>query len=97
MARSSPAQEARRANFRPANLHHTKQKRAPKRLSQAAEREFAIRSLYHDGLVPVNDVILHAHLDRLNEKMIRDAYTLQSRKADTRLNWHRNNLQQDAP
>ncbi|RJE21384.1 Phytanoyl-CoA dioxygenase family protein [Aspergillus sclerotialis] len=59
--------------------------------------EVAIRSLYNDGLVVVNDVIPHSHLDRLNEKMVQDAYTLQARKEDSPFNYHPNNLQQDPP
>lgn len=42
--------------------------------------EIATRALARDGLVVLEDVIDHAVLDRLNEKMVKDAYELQSRK-----------------
>jgi hypothetical protein len=59
--------------------------------------EIAIRSLYQDGLVVIEDVIPHDVLDRLNEKMVQDAYTLQARKADSPYNYNPGNIQQDAP
>lgn len=59
--------------------------------------EIAIRSLYHDGLVVINDVIPHNMLDRLNEKMVKDAHTLYARKENSPFNYNPNNLQQDAP
>lgn len=42
--------------------------------------EISTRALARDGLVVLEDMIDHAVLDRLNEKMIKDAYELQSRK-----------------
>lgn len=42
--------------------------------------EIATRALHRDGLVVLEDMIDHAVLDRLNEKMVKDAYELQSRK-----------------
>jgi hypothetical protein len=42
--------------------------------------ETATRALVRDGLVVLEDLIDHAVLDRLNEKMVEDAYELQSRK-----------------
>lgn len=42
--------------------------------------EIATRALVRDGLVVLEDLIDHAVLDRLNEKMVQDAYELQSRK-----------------
>jgi ectoine hydroxylase-related dioxygenase (phytanoyl-CoA dioxygenase family) len=59
--------------------------------------EIAIRSLYHDGLVVVENAVPHAALDRLNEKMVRDAYALQSRKENSPYNYNRGNIQQDPP
>jgi nitrite reductase/ring-hydroxylating ferredoxin subunit len=59
--------------------------------------EIAIRSLYHDGLVVIENVVPHAALDRLNEKIVRDAYTLQSRKENSPYNYNRGNIQQDPP
>lgn len=59
--------------------------------------EVAIRSLYHDGLVVVNDVVPHDMLDRLNEKMIQDANTLFARKENSPFNYNPNNIQQGAP
>ena len=40
--------------------------------------ELATRALHRDGLVVLEDVIDHAKLDRLNDKMAEDARTLQS-------------------
>lgn len=59
--------------------------------------EIAIWSLYQDGLVVVEDAVPHDVLDRLNEKMVHDAYTLQARKADSPYNYNPGNIQQDAP
>lgn len=40
--------------------------------------ELATRSLHRDGLVVLEDMIDHTKLDRLNEKMVKDAVLLQS-------------------
>ncbi|OGE56611.1 hypothetical protein PENARI_c003G11567 [Penicillium arizonense] len=56
-----------------------------------------MRSLHQDGLVVVENVIPHDSLDRLNKKMIEDAYTLQSRKGDSPFNYNPGNIQQDSP
>ncbi|KAI8942907.1 hypothetical protein NX059_000946 [Plenodomus lindquistii] len=58
--------------------------------------EIAIRALSRDGLVVLEDMIDHAILDRLNEKMVKDAYELQSRK-DSPFNYNKGNIQQDPP
>lgn len=58
--------------------------------------EIAIRALTRDGLVVVEDLVDHAILDRLNEKMVKDAYELQSRK-DSPYNYNKGNIQQDPP
>ena len=42
--------------------------------------EIAVRALVRDGLVVLEDVVEHAVLDRLNAKMVEDAYELQARK-----------------
>jgi hypothetical protein len=42
--------------------------------------EMAVRALVRDGLVVLEDMVDHAVLDRLNEKMVKDAYELQARK-----------------
>lgn len=42
--------------------------------------EIATRALVRDGLLVLEDLIDHAVLDRLNEKMVQDAYELQNRK-----------------
>ncbi|KAJ5985094.1 hypothetical protein N7522_012290 [Penicillium canescens] len=63
----------------------------------AQNLEIAMRSLYQDGLVVVENAIPHDSLDRLNKKMIEDAYTLQSRKGDSPFNYNPGNIQQDAP
>lgn len=59
--------------------------------------EIAIRILYHDGLVVVENAIPHDALDRLNGKMVKDAYTLQSKKENSPYNYNPGNIQQDAP
>lgn len=59
--------------------------------------EVAIRSLFHDGLVVVTDVVPHDILDRLNNKMIDDAQELYARKENSPFNYNPNNLQQDPP
>lgn len=58
--------------------------------------EIAIRALSRDGLVVLEDMVGHDVLDRLNEKMIKDAYELQARK-DSPFNYNRGNIQQDPP
>lgn len=59
--------------------------------------ELAIRHLYEDGLVVVEDVIDHEVLDHLNHKMVEDAMLLSSRGENSPFNYNRSNLQQDAP
>lgn len=49
------------------------------RLTQCS-LEIATRALLRDGLIVLEDVIDHTVLDRLNEKMVKDAYELQCRK-----------------
>lgn len=56
--------------------------------------EIAVRALARDGLVVLEDMVDHEVLDRLNEKMVQDAYHLQSRK-DSPFNYNRGNIQQD--
>lgn len=56
--------------------------------------EIAIRSLYHDGLVVVEDLIEHNRLDTLNRQMVQDAYTLQTRQDQSPFNYNRGNIQQ---
>ncbi|CAI7657531.1 unnamed protein product [Penicillium crustosum] len=59
--------------------------------------EVAMRSLHRDGLVVIENAIPHDCLDRLNKKMIEDAYSLQSRKEHSPFNYNPGNIQQDAP
>ena len=56
--------------------------------------EIAIRTLVRDGLVILENLVPHSILDKLNEKMVKDAFELQSRK-DSPFNYHKGNLQQD--
>lgn len=58
--------------------------------------EIAIRALARDGLVVLEDMVDHAILDRLNEKMVKDAYELQARR-DSPFNYNKGNIQQDPP
>jgi hypothetical protein len=50
--------------------------------------EIAIRCLHEDGLVVIEDAIPHEDLDRLNNKMVQDARTLQSRGKDMPFNYN---------
>lgn len=59
--------------------------------------EMAVRHMHQDGLVVVQDVIPHDHLDHLNSRMIKDARTLQARGENGPFNYNVGNLQQDAP
>lgn len=59
--------------------------------------EVAVRSLHQDGLVVVEDVVPHDHIDRLNVKMVEDARKLQARGEDGPFNYNLGNLQQDPP
>lgn len=59
--------------------------------------EKAVRHLHQDGLVVVEDVIPHEHLDILNTKMVQDALELQARGDKGPFNYNRGNIQQDAP
>lgn len=59
--------------------------------------ELAVRHLYEDGLVVVEDVIDHTVLDHLNDKMVEDAMLLSGRGENSPFNYNRSNLQQDAP
>jgi hypothetical protein len=56
--------------------------------------EIATRALHRDGLVVLEVLIPHGILDKLNRKMVEDAYELQSRK-DSPFNYHKGNIQQD--
>lgn len=58
--------------------------------------EIAIRALSRDGLVVLENMVDHATLDRLNVKMVEDAYKLQARK-DSPFNYNKGNIQQDPP
>jgi hypothetical protein len=58
--------------------------------------EIAIRALSRDGLVVLENMVDHTTLDRLNKKMVWDAYDLQSRK-DSPFNYNKGNIQQDPP
>ncbi|KAI0203043.1 hypothetical protein F4808DRAFT_458267 [Astrocystis sublimbata] len=59
--------------------------------------EIAVRSVHLDGLVVVEGVIPHAHIDHLNTKMVEDARILQDRGEDGPFNYNVGNIQQDAP
>ncbi|EFW99910.1 phytanoyl-dioxygenase family protein [Grosmannia clavigera kw1407] len=59
--------------------------------------ETAIRQVHLDGLVVVEDVVPHEHIDILNKKMIADARQLQARGEDGPFNYNLGNIQQVAP
>lgn len=58
--------------------------------------EIAVRALARDGLVVLEDMVDDIVLDKLNEKMVEDAYYLQARK-DSPFNYNKGNIQQDPP
>jgi hypothetical protein len=58
--------------------------------------EVAIRAISRDGLVIIEDMIPQEVLDKLNEKMVQDAYELQGRKSSP-FNYNKGNIQQDPP
>lgn len=53
--------------------------------------EKAIRSLHEDGLVVIEDAVPHEDLDRLNGKMVQDAFKLQARGKDMPYNYNPGN------
>ena len=59
--------------------------------------EAAVRHIHQDGLVVIEDVVSHADLDQLNDKMVSDARVLQARDEDGPFNYNQGNLQLDAP
>ncbi|KAI2642057.1 hypothetical protein GGS21DRAFT_288415 [Xylaria nigripes] len=67
-----------------------------KRLGQQ-NLEIAVRGVHLDGLVVVEDIVPHHHLNHLNAKMVQDARILQARGEDGPFNYNTGNLQQDAP
>lgn len=78
------------------SIRPTKQEIVNKQLTPQ-NLEIAIRNLYHDGLVVVEDAIPHDALDSLNARMVKDARALQSKKENSPFNYHPGNIQQDAP
>lgn len=80
----------------PVSVCPTKEELDERRLSPQ-NLEIAIRSLYHDGLVVIENALPHGLLDHINERMIQDALTLQSRKESGPYNYNRGNIQQDPP
>lgn len=63
----------------------------------ARNLEKAVQHVHQDGLVVIEDVIPHEHLDFLNKKMVEDAHTLQARGDKGPFNYNKGNIQQDAP
>lgn len=58
--------------------------------------EIATRALHRDGMVVIEKLIPETLLDRLNEKMVKDALELQARK-DNPYNNNKGYIQQDPP
>ena len=54
--------------------------------------EIAIRALREDGLIVVENVFGHMRLNKLNERMVNDAYELQARKENSPYNYNRGNI-----
>jgi ectoine hydroxylase-related dioxygenase (phytanoyl-CoA dioxygenase family) len=59
--------------------------------------EQAVRALVFEGLVVVENAVEHSVLDKLNEKMVKDATYLRSLGEKGPFNYNQGNLQQDAP
>ncbi|KAL0264468.1 hypothetical protein SLS55_000418 [Diplodia seriata] len=59
--------------------------------------EIATRALHRDGLVVLEGLIRHEKLDKLNRKMVEDAYVLQAMGDDGPFNYNKGNIQQDPP
>ena len=59
--------------------------------------EQAVRSIFEDGLIVVENAIAHNHLERLNDKMVNDAMYLAGLGDSGPFNYNKGNLQQDAP
>ncbi|KAF5013483.1 hypothetical protein FDECE_508 [Fusarium decemcellulare] len=59
--------------------------------------EKAVRCMHEDGVVVVEGVVLHEHLDILNKKMVEDAQTLLARGDKGPFNYNKGNIQLDAP
>lgn len=55
--------------------------------------EIAIRALHEDGLIVVENVFDHLRLNKLNERMVKDAYELQARKENSPYNYNKGNIQ----
>jgi hypothetical protein len=84
---------------------------SPKELSEkklsAQNIERALYALHFDGLVVLNNVVDHAHLDKLNTRMVADAAYLSSLGDKSPYNYHKGvfvvvaliigNIQQDPP
>lgn len=84
------------ASFLPTTVAPTADEVSRGRLDER-NLEKAVRSLHEDGLVVISNLVPHGDLDQLNEKMIRDARTLQARGKDMPFNYNVGNIQQDAP
>lgn len=54
--------------------------------------ELATRALHRDGLVVIEDIIDHAKLDWLNQKMIQDALVLQSAGDQSPYNFNKGSI-----
>lgn len=54
--------------------------------------EVVIRALHEDGLIVVENVFDHMRLNKLNERMVKDAYELRARK-DSPYNYNKGNIQ----
>ncbi|KAK2019019.1 hypothetical protein LZ32DRAFT_634590 [Colletotrichum eremochloae] len=89
--RSAAANTTTPAVIRPSDTEIRNQALSPRNL------EIAVRHLHADGLVVVEDVIPHADLDVLNDKMVKDALHLQSLGDKGPFNYNLGNLQQDPP
>ncbi|KAH7161586.1 hypothetical protein EDB81DRAFT_879905 [Dactylonectria macrodidyma] len=59
--------------------------------------EAAVKHMHEDGLVVVEDVVPHEHIDFLNKKMVHDAQLLRDRGENSPFNYNKGNIQQDAP
>ena len=75
----------------PTYIHPSKKEIAQGKLSNK-NLETAIRALFEDGIVIINDVYDHDDLDFINEEMLRDSEKLAKMGEDAPKNFHRGNF-----
>lgn len=80
-------------------VHKIRTSRGEVQTGRLTERslEEAVRSILQDGIVVIENVIDHDHLDKLNDRMVIDSIQLSNMGEKSPFNYNQGNLQQDAP